>query len=73
MVDESTSDDFEVDFYVMGVYCGKRKVGKKSICGQLLLGNIAEAQEGISAMLEELNEIPGVEAKADIHIAEDES
>jgi len=44
----------EVDFYVMGVYRGKRKISKNSISGAILSGDL---MGGISKTIELQNSI----------------
>jgi len=56
----------EADYYVCGVYIGKRKVGKNSICGMLMTGNYSKAVDKINIMIDELNTIPCVSAKAEL-------
>ena len=52
----------EVDFYVMGAYRGKKKIGCNSICGRLLSGDLDGALTKTSVMVDDLNNIPGVRA-----------
>jgi len=56
----------EVNFYVCGIYRGKRKIGRHSICGALLSGNMAEGLSKTREMIDELNQIPGVQASAEV-------
>ena len=56
----------EADYYICGVYIGKRKVGKNSICGMLMTGNYSGAVDKINVMIDELNTIPCVSAKAEL-------
>ena len=56
------TDYIEVDFYVCGVYRGKRKIGRKSICGMLLSGDLEGGLNKVSEMVDDLNQIPGVKA-----------
>jgi hypothetical protein len=55
-------DSLEVDLYVMDQYQGKCKVGKDSICGALLSGDINTGLAGIRDVVEEINNIPSVQA-----------
>jgi len=52
----------EVDFYVMGVYHGKRRIHRNSICGLALTGQ--DVAPRLEQMADELNAIPGVTAQA---------
>jgi hypothetical protein len=56
------SDYIEVGFYFCGVYQGKRKVGKNSVCGKLLSGDTDGGLNKVSEMIDEINAIPGVKA-----------
>ena len=58
----SEKDYIEVDWYVCGVYKGKRKIGKNSICGALLSNDFSGASKQIKQMTNELNQITGVKA-----------
>jgi hypothetical protein len=53
----SEKDYIEVAWYVCGVYLGKHKVGKNSICGALLSDNFFGASKQIKQMTDEINEI----------------
>jgi len=55
-------DYIEVDFYVCGVYRGKKKIGRKSICGLLLSGDFEKAFTKTQDMVSEINDIPGVKS-----------
>ena len=61
----SEKDYIEVDWYVCGVYNGKRKIGKHSICGELLFNNFSGASKQIKQMTDELNQITGVKAESE--------
>ena len=56
------NNHIEVDFYICGVYHGRRKIARKSICGALLSGNIGMVRQSTAALVDELNQIPGIEA-----------
>jgi hypothetical protein len=56
-------DYLEVNLYVIGRYRGKRRVGKNSIIGRLLTGDLDGAMARIREMKRELERIPGVEVK----------
>ncbi len=66
------TDCIEVDWYVMGIYHGKRKIGYSSVCGCLLSGNLEGAQARISAMDSDLNKIPGVQATSHVSVKKGE-
>ena len=61
-----TDEYIDVDWYVCGVYKGKRKVGKNSICGMFLTGDVSGALNKTSDMTDEINTIPGVTAKVEL-------
>ncbi len=54
------SDYIGVDFYVCGIYRGKRRVHKKSIAGRTFSSDFSGAIGEIQKMNRELNEIPSV-------------
>lgn len=56
----------EVDYYFCGVYTGKRKIEKNSICGMLMTGNYSGAVDKTKVLVDELNTIPRVSAKAEL-------
>ena len=68
----SDTDTIEVDFYICGVYQGKRRIGADGICGQLIRGNLAGASTQLREMVDELNDIPGVKASADMAVGQQE-
>ena len=53
----SKDDYIEVDWYLCGVYQGKRKVGKSSIAGRLLSGDFLEAFRNADEMKRDLEKI----------------
>jgi len=64
---KARNDDFiEADFYVCGVYRGKMKVGKHSICGAYLSGDMSGMLKGLQSMEKEINQLPGVKAKISV-------
>jgi len=65
-------DTIEVDFYICGVYQGKRRIGADSICGHLIQGNLAGATAQLGEMVDELNAIPGVKASAGMTVGQQE-
>ena len=65
-MNKTPKEFIEINYYVCGVYRGKRKIGRNSICGALLSGEYGKATSGLSEMVDELNNIEGVEASAEI-------
>lgn len=60
-MDEEQPEDIEVDFYVMGQYKGKRRVGKNSVAGLAATGNLVGAMRKVAEMQEEVKRIAGMD------------
>lgn len=54
--EKDSQDYIEVDFYVCGVYRGQRRIGRKSLYGQLLSSDFSGAVDSLSSMQSELEQ-----------------